>query len=85
MERAVWKYSLQPGMNDLAVPTGAKFLYATAQYDTGVVYALVDPEAKTEMRRVLVVGTGQGGVPAGWQPLGLIALAGGNLMFHAFE
>ena len=84
--RAVWKYELSPLENRIAVPLGAQWLYAVAQRDTVVAYALVDPDENTrEINRLWVVGTGHAELPAGLlRPLGVAVLEDGLLMFHVF-
>lgn len=87
MARAVWKYTLGPLHNSLAVPAGAQFLYATAQKGDVVAYALVDVDTEDQEIRVLhVVGTGHEELPdRELRPLGVALLGGGSLMFHVFE
>lgn len=89
MSRVVWKYVLAPDANDIQVPAGARFLYATEQLNDVVAYALVEPDQPVrETRRLWVVGTGSdaGDLPDGeLRPLGVARLAGGLLMFHVFE
>lgn len=70
----------------VTMPTGARALYAAEQYGQIVIYAHVDPEIRTySPRKVWVHGTGH---PTKFspqaQPLGVVALKGGSLMFHVF-
>jgi hypothetical protein len=51
-----------------------------------VVYALVSEDAPKVLRHLLTVATGNP-LPAGLvvEPLGLVSMAGGSLMFHVFK
>jgi hypothetical protein len=57
----IWKFpvSVRGGVVEvLNIPTGARPLSAALQDDAICLWALVDPSANKEDRRVLVVGTG---------------------------
>lgn len=88
--RAVWKYELTEAVNDLIVPAGATFLYATEQHDPiedyfhTVVYALVDPSVSgRERRRLLSVLTAEE-IQDNVRPLG-VAHHINSLHYHVFE
>lgn len=81
----VWKYILNPGINLLNVPVGARVLSVANQRDSMVLWMLLEPSEQKEAREFLVVGTGHnidhhesalffiGTVQFDW------------LVFHAFE
>lgn len=50
-----------------------------------MLWALVDPQADTTVRRFAVHGTGHPGVDATGTYVGTYQLAGGQLVFHVFE
>ncbi len=86
--KKIWKYTL--AVSDHPVITmqkGAIILSVDVQHGAGVqVWALVDPEAPTELRRFRVAGTGH--------PLeediellrfiGTVQMMGGQLVWHIF-
>ena len=90
---AVWKYKLTPELCTLEMPAGATVLHVDAQrhsgmdgvWDDACLWALVDPQAPTEPREFLTVGTGHGIAPAPLQHLGSLLMDGGSLVFHVFE
>jgi len=63
--RAVWKFEIGAGtISELEVPQGAQFLHSTVQPNPErgivlVVWALVDPEAPKQTRRLMGVATGE--------------------------
>jgi hypothetical protein len=63
--RTIWKYELGGGkITEVEAPQGAQFLHATVQPNPEkgivlVVWALVDPEAPKQTRRLLGVATGE--------------------------
>lgn len=59
MSAAVWKFPLVPGPNVLQMPKGARVLHVHDQNGVPCLWALVDPDAKVDMRGFLVAGTGQ--------------------------
>ena len=54
------------------------------EYNEPTLWALVDPDAPMESRRIRTYGTG-GRVPDNLEWLGTFQLDGGGLVFHAFE
>lgn len=85
MSKEVWKFDLHPGLQEIGMPQGARLLYAVEQYETGVLYALVDPAGPYEPRAVFVVPSGEPfEADAGLVPLGVLKLHGGALMYHVF-
>ena len=71
---------------DVEMPEGARVLSAGAQNGEVVVWALVDPHAKTVLRRFAIYPTGLTEVPE--HPVnfvGTVMLLGGALVFHVFD
>jgi hypothetical protein len=83
-------YKYQVSANDyfeLELPIGAQVLTVDVQYATVCLWAIVDPNAKTETRRFRVAGTGHDIVepPSKLDYIGTFQLHGGMLVFHVFE
>lgn len=87
MSQTIWKFGV-PIDDEVGVkmPKGAVVLSVQVQHDQPTVWALVDTEAKTEVRSFHWRGTGH---PAdGLNPkqyVGTIQVRGGALVFHLFE
>jgi predicted mannosyl-3-phosphoglycerate phosphatase (HAD superfamily) len=58
MMRTIYKYELQPGVNHLKLPDGARVLDVQQQRDKACLWALIDPKCKETMRTFVIVGTG---------------------------
>lgn len=88
MAKVVYKYELDPDKIETDLPIGAKVLSVGAQGGSMFIWALVDPSAKTEVRKFVVVGTGHKMVDAEIDKLQFIGTAhmhGGRLVWHVFE
>ncbi len=88
MALTVYKYEV-PLEDDfvLWLPTGAQLLSFQAQYDNPCLWALVDPDARTEKRGFRLAGTGHkiDLDPAALRFVGSAQFQGGALVFHLFE
>lgn len=84
--KTVWKY--QTPMVDtfsLLMPKGAECLHFNMQNGVGCcLWARVDPEEPTEVRRFRLAGTGLPDVGDG-RYIGTAILEDGGLVFHLFE
>lgn len=86
---AIWKYplSMTSGNYEIAMPAGAAILAVQAQHDVPCIWALVNPALPTEIRRFVMVATGQpfsmNGVTG--QHVGTFQLMGGSFVAHLFE
>jgi hypothetical protein len=87
----IWKFPLGAKDHQLVeMPPDAKILAVQVQGGKPVLWALVDPERRTEKRRAIsLFCTGQ---PLANEPvpllgayLGTIQLSGGSLVLHAFD
>ena len=88
MAREVWKYAVPPGqLVELDIKKGAQLLHAGAQVTEGhaQIWALVDPDAKTEKRYFRLVGTGHSIAEEIVQHVGTFNMMEGVLVFHIFE
>lgn len=84
--RTIYKYPVLPGLSVIQMPAGAKILSAHVQYDTLMLWALVNADAATELRELAVFGTGDS--IRGNQDLefiGTVLLHDGTLVLHVFE
>jgi hypothetical protein len=54
----IWKYELDVGLNELAMPYGARVLHLAAQGQIPCMWALVNPDNPPKLRTFAVVGTG---------------------------
>lgn len=73
--------------SEIELPAGAEILSVQAQNNTPVLWALVDPEAPKEKRKLVLLNTG-GEMPTDvsfHRFLGTFQLNGGGLVFHLFE
>lgn len=87
MNTEIWKYPLALSeFQHVTMQVGARALYAAERHGRIVIYAHVDPEMRRySARRVWIHGTGHPTrFTAEAQPLGVVALEGGSLMFHVF-
>lgn len=82
--KAVWKFEIQLGLNEVRMPSEAQILCVAKQANAFVLYALVDPIFLEVERRVQVVPTGAEFDAEGGVYVGLISLLNGVLMFHVF-
>ncbi len=86
--RSIFKYPIKISSDiSLAIPCDAKILTVQMQRGTTCIWALVDPDAKEEVRRFRFIGTGHP-IEQGQQRLdyvGTIQMLGGDLMYHLFE
>ena len=84
--REIWKYVLAGTTTWMPMPIGAKVLHAADQRGSPCVWALVDPEADTEIRRFEVFSTGQR-IQDGDSLLhvGSFLMADELLVWHVFE
>lgn len=82
----IWKFPLAlVDIQSVEMPAGAKLLDVQLQRDLLCLWALCDEQAPIETRSIAIIGTGN---PVPELPMIHIAtfqLAGGDLVFHAFE
>lgn len=83
MTRAVWKYTLGYGLNNLAMPAGARVVHVGDQHGLVTLWAEVDPAADREQRLFVFVGTGHDA--DGGEYVGSAIVGGGALVWHVYE
>lgn len=86
MSRQVWKFPLdEPGHGQqVAMPAGATIVHVDTQHDRWCVWAEVDPDAPTVVRRFHVAGTGQP-IPPSARHVGTALTSSGFLVWHVYE
>lgn len=88
--KTIWKYFLEiVDMPNLNMPQGAEVVsvqpQAISDDATGIaLWAIVDPEAKTEERRFRIFGTGHP-IPSEFRGKFIGTVQLGQLVFHVFE
>lgn len=86
MTTAVWKYELKiVSEQKIEMPVMAKLLCVQVQNGAPQLWALVNPNAPMERRRILTLGTGH---PADGKPgeyVGTYQVEDGSLVFHVFD
>lgn len=85
--RTVYKYTLA-SLDDvvsLDMPAGARVLYVAEQYGTICLWALVDTNAPTELRRFRIAGTGHPITMDAGPYIGSVMHRSGSLVFHVFD
>lgn len=82
----IYKFPLEPGLNNLELYEVTKFLDAQTQEDQPMLWVLVDSRSPRVLRQVVVVPTGTTlqADSFNWTYLNTFQLAAGRLVFHAF-
>ncbi len=84
----IFKYILKlRDEQEVELPAGASILCCQAQGNEPYLWAIVDPEAPTELRRIFIVGTGHElpFEPHATRYIGTVQQHGGVLVLHVFE
>ena len=88
--KTVWKYPLEASghVQSVCLPSGAEVIYAAAQHQVPMIWALVDPtEELLVQRHFVMVGTGVE-IEIGYgehHHIGSFLMDDGNFVFHVFE
>ena len=89
MNKTIWKYPLEIEDNQsVELPIDAEILTVQTVKDKPYLWALVNPDGKTETRFIEIFGTGH---PVGYDMgisrkyISTFQLAEGRLIFHVFE
>lgn len=90
MGRAIWKFALIDTMAEvggaIVMPKGAKVLCVKTQNEMPYLWAEVDPEADTEVRKFAIFGTGESiPVKRPMTYIGTYMVHGGNYVWHVYE
>lgn len=84
--KTVFKYNFTPDdIVELQLPGGATILHCAEQYGYMCLWALVDPTAPLETRRIRMAGTGHPIPEAKVRHINTIVMHNGSLVFHFFE
>lgn len=84
MNRVIYKYPIAPDAS-IPMPQGARILSVAVQRNQPCIWALVDPQAPTEMRRFRTVATGMQFCPDELTFIGTFHGVEGWMVFHLFE
>jgi len=85
--KKILKYPIQIADEfELSMPVGALLLSVHTQADEPKIWALVDPDAETAVRRFSLRATGEDvtGLNPGWF-VSTFQIQGGSLVFHLFD
>ncbi len=83
----IWKFTVPPvDTSRISMPDGARVLSVHVQQGDILLWAEVDPDAATSLRRFRLIGTGHV-LPADERRrfIGTILIRGVSLVFHLFE
>lgn len=86
--KAVWKFTLEAVDEQMVeMPSNAHILCVQMQHGEPHLWALVDPAAPPERRKILIAGTGHERADLAnlVHYIGSIQMRGGLLVFHVFE
>ena len=86
MAKSIWKIALAiEDSQDVRVPIGAEFLCVQVQREELCLWALVDPLAGYEKRRIYVYGTGHPIERGPLKYIWTVQMHSGSLVWHVFE
>lgn len=88
MIKKIFKYPIPVAdAFEISLPENAQILTVQAQFEDACLWALVDPEARTEIRILRIFGTGHpvDGPINNLKYISTFQLNGGQLVFHVFE
>lgn len=84
--RTVWKYPLETtDLQKIKMPHNAEILHVGVQAGIPCLWAEVTPDTPDEERTILIAGTGHPLPMWSRRYIGTFQLAGGSLIFHAYE
>lgn len=82
----IWKYKLKvTDQQEVHIPIGAKLLSVQMQGEHCCLWALCDEAAAAEGRIIAIYGTGHPQPDHPGEYISTFQMAGGNLVFHAFD
>lgn len=80
----VWKFEITDPETPVPMPYGAVVLSVGVQRGKVCLWAMVDPNSPSVVRRFVIVGTGHP-VPGHGRFIGTVLLHHGDLVFHVWE
>lgn len=85
MSRIIWKFHISPADTiEFSMPVGARILTLQTQFGEPCIWAEVDDQAPTEIRKFRTYGTGHP-MDGDLTYVGSYQLNGGGLVFHVYE
>lgn len=88
MKTEIWKYELTSKYTDLEIPHGGEILCVQRQNKKTFIWVEVYPEAKKEIRSIIIVATGESitnGQYSNKRYIGTFQLQQGIFVYHVFE
>lgn len=89
IEQRIWKYQLKvTDWQNISMPQDAEILTVQVQNGIPCLWALVNPEAETEIRCIEIFGTGNqilSGMGASRKYISTFQIPEAGLVFHVFE
>lgn len=86
MSKTIWKFALAlVDVQEIQIPKRARVLCVQLQHGAPCLWAHVDPDNMTEVRRFRIVGTGHPAPEDVSGYIGTFQIHGGALIFHVFE
>lgn len=85
--KTIWKYNLfTTDLQFISMPQGAEILCVQAQFDSPVIWAIVDSkEQNYESRSIAIYGTGNPVPEIKQKYIGTYQILGGSFVGHVFE
>lgn len=84
--RTVWKYPLEvTDRQTIEMPRTSKILHVGVQHGIACLWVEVTPDTLQAERTILIAGTGHPLPDESKRYIGTFQLAGGTLVFHAYE
>ena len=84
--KAIWKFEIPIGEKvQISMPIGAQIIAFQTQFDKQCIWAIVELGVEFEVRRFVIVGTGQKFEKIPGQYIGTAQMIVGTLIWHLFE
>lgn len=82
--KTIWKFEFHPHKS-ISMPKGAEILSVQEQHGKTCIWAMVNPNAPLEIRKIVIYGTGHVLPNDPGQFIGTFQLQSGAYVFHMFE
>jgi hypothetical protein len=82
---SIWRSDCRQFEQEIAVPTAARFLSAQIQGDQLCLWALVNPKAPLQLKRIVILGTGHPVPTEQMRFIDTVQMENGALIWHIFE
>lgn len=86
MKITIWKYPLDlTDTQNVMMPKSAKILTAQVQGDSLCLWALVNPDAPKQRRKIEILGTVNPAPDVNRRYISTVQMIGGSVVWHIFE